>query len=82
MVAAVSVGIYRGHAVLDLDYAEDSSAETDMNIVMTETGGFVELQGTGEDGEFSKEQLNQMITLGSNWISEISLIQKVALGGS
>jgi len=82
MVAAVSVGIYRGHAVLDLDYAEDSSAETDMNIVMTETGGFVELQGTGEDGEFSKEQLNQMITLGSNGISEISLIQKVALGGS
>jgi ribonuclease PH len=53
-----------------------------MNIVMTETGGFVELQGTGEDGEFSKEQLNQMITLGSNGISEISLIQKVALGGS
>ena len=82
MVAAVSVGIYRGHAVLDLDYAEDSSAETDMNIVMTETGGFVELQGTGEDGEFSKKQLNQMITLGSNGISEISLIQKVALGGS
>jgi ribonuclease PH len=82
MVAAVSVGIYRGHAVLDLDYAEDSSAETDMNIVMTETGGFVELQGTGEDGEFSKEQLNQMIALGSNGISEISLIQKVALGGS
>ena len=76
------MGIYRGHAVLDLDYAEDSSAETDMNIVMTETGGFVELQGTGEDGEFSKEQLNQMITLGSNGISEISLIQKVALGGS
>ena len=82
MVAAVSVGIYRGHAVLDLDYAEDSSAETDLNIVMTETGGYVELQGTGEDGEFSKEQLNQMITLGSNGISEISLIQKVALGGS
>ena len=82
MVAAVSVGIYRGHAVLDLDYAEDSSAETDMNIVMTEIGGFVELQGTGEDGEFSKEQLNQMIKLGSKGISEISLIQKVALNGS
>jgi ribonuclease PH len=81
MVAAVSVGIYRGHAVLDLDYAEDSSAETDMNIVMTETGGFIELQGTGEDGEFSKDQLDQMLDLGANGISEISLIQKAALRG-
>ena len=82
LISAVSVGVWRGLPVVDLDYAEDSSAETDMNIVMTETGGFVELQGTGEDGEFSKEQLNQMITLGSNGISEISLIQKVALSGS
>jgi ribonuclease PH len=51
-VAAVSVGIYKGHGVLDLDYAEDSTAETDMNIVMIENGGFIELQGTGEDGDF------------------------------
>ena len=57
------------------------SAETDMNIVMTETGGFIELQGTGEDGEFSKDQLDQMLYLGANGISEISLIQKAALRG-
>jgi ribonuclease PH len=52
-----------------------------MNIVMTETGGFIELQGTGEDGEFSKDQLDQMLDLGANGISEISLIQKAALRG-
>ena len=71
MVASVSVGIYQGQPILDLDYAEDSSAETDMNIVMTSKGGFIEVQGTGEDGEFSREQLNQMIELAEQGISEL-----------
>ena len=71
MVASVSVGIYQGQPILDLDYAEDSSAETDMNIVMTSNGGFIEVQGTGEDGEFSREQLNQMIELAEKGISEL-----------
>ena len=57
LIASVSVGIYKGQSVLDLDYIEDSNAETDMNIVMTEAGGFIELQGTGEDGDFSHDQL-------------------------
>ena len=63
LIASVSVGIYKGQAVLDLDYAEDSNAETDMNVVMTESGGFIEVQGTGEDGDFSHAQLLQMIAL-------------------
>ncbi len=71
MVAAVSVGIYNGDVVLDLDYAEDSNAETDMNLVMTEAGGFIELQGTAEDGEFNNEQLQQMLEYGKNGIREI-----------
>lgn len=65
------MGIYQGQPILDLDYAEDSSAETDMNIVMTSKGGFIEVQGTGEDGEFSREQLNQMIELAEKGISEL-----------
>lgn len=71
MVASVSVGIYQGRPILDLDYAEDSCAETDMNIVMTSKGGFIEVQGTGEDGEFSREQLTQMIDLAEHGISEL-----------
>ena len=63
LIASVSVGIVKGRAVLDLDYEEDSNAETDMNIVMTESGGFIELQGTGEDGDFSHAQLQKMIAL-------------------
>ena len=61
LVASVSVGVFQGNPVLDLDYAEDSKAETDMNVVMTEQGGFIEVQGTGEDGDFSHDQLLQMI---------------------
>ena len=63
-VASISVGIYQGEAVLDLDYAEDSQAETDMNIVMNEAGRFIEVQGTAESEPFSSEQLMAMLELG------------------
>ena len=65
--------------MLDLDYAEDSSAETDMNVVMTEAGGFIELQGTGEDGEFTHDQLNQMVALAEAGIQKLLAAQKTAL---
>lgn len=80
MIAAISVGIYQGTPVLDLDYAEDSSAETDMNIVMNEDKGIIELQGTAEDGAFNAEELNEMMQLAHQGISEIIDIQKSALG--
>jgi len=80
-VAAVSVGIYKGHGVLDLDYAEDSTAETDMNIVMIENGGFIELQGTGEDGDFTHAQLLEMIGLAEKGIRELFDAQTAALRG-
>lgn len=79
LIASVSVGIYQGHAVLDLDYDEDSNAETDMNIVMTESGGFIEVQGTGEDGDFSHDQLLEMLALGNSGIKELVEKQKQAL---
>ena len=71
MVASVSVGVYKGTPVLDLDYPEDSSAETDMNVVMTDNGGFIEIQGTGEDGEFSLDDLNAMIDLARHGITQL-----------
>ncbi len=79
MVASVSVGICGGVPVLDLDYLEDSTAETDMNVVMTSGGGFIEIQGTGEDGEFSTEELSQMITLAQNGIVQLFASQQAAL---
>ena len=79
MIASVSVGVYRGMPVLDLDYIEDSSAETDMNVVMTESGGFIEIQGTGEDGDFSLEDLNQMIDLARHGIDNLFEVQKTTL---
>tara|TARA_B110000444_G_scaffold257653_1_gene296588 strand:- start:1304 stop:2035 length:732 start_codon:yes stop_codon:yes gene_type:complete len=79
LIASVSVGIFNGHAVLDLDYDEDSNAETDMNIVMTESGGFIEVQGTGEDGDFSHDQLLEMLALGKSGIEELVALQKQAL---
>ena len=79
LIASVSVGIFKGHAVLDLDYAEDSNAETDMNIVMTESGGFIELQGTGEDGDFSHAQLQEMIALAEVGINELIAAQRQVL---
>jgi len=75
-IAAVSVGIYRGQAVVDLDYAEDVLAETDMNVVMTEKGRFIEIQGTAEENDFSIEELNEMLDLAKQGIEAIIGIQK------
>ena len=75
-VAAISVGIYQGEAVLDLDYAEDSSAHTDMNIVMNSEGGFIEVQGTAEGRSFSDVELNQMLALARQGIEQIFELQK------
>ena len=81
-VAAISVGIYNGEPVLDLDYAEDSNAETDMNIVMNEAGGFIEVQGTAEGHAFREEELQAMLALARKGISEIVQAQQDALGDS
>ena len=80
-VASVSVGIYQGTPVLDLDYAEDSNAETDMNVVMTDTGQFIEVQGTAEGHPFSEQEMNQMLALAKAGISELCAHQKTALAG-
>lgn len=77
-VAAVSVGIYRGQAVLDLDYAEDVLAETDMNVVMNEAGEFIEIQGTAEDKSFSRKQLNELLDLAEGGIKDLLELQKSA----
>ena len=79
MVAAVSVGVYKGTPVADLDYAEDSNAETDMNIVMTETGKIIEVQGTAETEPFSFDEMQQMMDLGRHAIREIIEEQKRVL---
>ncbi|MFL3653624.1 MAG: ribonuclease PH [Halioglobus sp.] len=79
MVASVSVGIYQGVPVLDLDYPEDSSADTDMNVVMGESGGFIEVQGTAEQAPFSREELNGMLDLASEGIQQLIAVQKAAL---
>ncbi|EPJ47114.1 MAG: ribonuclease PH [Osedax symbiont Rs1] len=79
MIAAISVGIYKGEAVLDLDYAEDSDAETDMNVVMTGAGGFIEVQGTAEGAPYSKEELDKMLALADQGIKAIIAKQKAAL---
>lgn len=82
LIASVSVGIFQGNAVLDLDYDEDSNAETDMNIVMTESGGFIEVQGTGEDGDFSHDQLLEMLALGKSGIQDLLAKQKLVLSSN
>jgi ribonuclease PH len=79
-VAAVSVGIVEGEAVLDLCYAEDVKAEVDMNLVMTGEGEFIEVQGTAEHGTFDETKLNEMLRLGKKGIGELFEIQKRALG--
>ena len=79
-VAAVSVGIYQGVPVLDLDYAEDSACGTDMNVVMTGAGGFVELQGTAEGEPFSQKELDALVELAARGIGELIAQQKRALG--
>ncbi len=78
-VAAISVGIYNGEPVLDLDYAEDSNAETDMNIVMNEAGGFIEVQGTAEGHAFRADEMNAMIALAQKGIAELTAMQTEAL---
>ncbi|MGF6293912.1 ribonuclease PH [Paraburkholderia youngii] len=79
-VAAVSVGVYDGVPVLDLDYDEDSQCDTDMNVVMTGAGGFVEIQGTAEGVAFSREEMNALLDLASDGISTLIAKQKEALG--
>ncbi|HSG60442.1 MAG TPA: ribonuclease PH [Pseudomonadales bacterium] len=79
LVAAVSVGVYQGVPVSDLDYAEDSKAETDMNVIMTESGGFIEVQGTAEGEPYSESELHAMLALAKQSIAEIVEIQKAAL---
>jgi len=79
MIAAISVGIYKGLPISDLDYAEDTNAETDMNVVMTESGGMIEIQGTAEDGAFSHEQLLAMLSLAKDGIEQLVMEQKQAL---
>ena len=71
MIAAVSVGIYNGEAVLDLDYAEDSQAETDMNIVMNDANAFIEIQGTAEGHAFHQHELNDLLELAKKGVNEI-----------
>ena len=79
MIAAISVGVYKGEAILDLDYPEDSNAETDMNVVMTEQGKFIEIQGTAEEAPFSQQELSSMLALAESGISELVELQKAAL---
>jgi len=79
MVASVSVGIYQGVPVLDLDYAEDSSAETDMNVVMNDAGGFIEVQGTAEGQAFSDDELVRMLALARAGITDLFRLQQEAL---
>jgi len=79
MVAATSVGIYNGKPVLDLDYAEDSSAETDMNVVMNDAGGFIEIQGTAEGHAFRDDELSNMLGLAKSGIATLIDMQSQAL---
>ena len=80
-VAAVSVGLIDGVPCLDLPYEEDSRADVDMNVVMTEEGRFVEIQGTGENSEFSREELNALLDLAEGGLHQLIDLQKEALQG-
>ena len=79
MVAAISVGVYKGSPVLDLDYAEDSNADTDMNVVMDANGGYIEIQGTAEADPFSGEALTDMLKLANQGIADLVRVQNMAL---
>ena len=79
LVASISVGIYQGEPVLDLDYAEDSNAETDMNVVRLGSGGFIEVQGTAEGAPFSGDELGQLIALAEKGTAELVQLQNQAL---
>lgn len=78
-VAAISVGVYKGTPVLDLDYIEDSDCDTDMNVVMTADGGFVEIQGTAEGEPFAREAMNAMLDLAASGINDLLAKQKAVL---
>ncbi len=78
-IAAVSVGIVEGQALLDLCYVEDVAAEVDMNLVMTSTGNFIEIQGTGEEATFTADQLTQMLEFGKQGVDELAKLQQVAI---
>jgi len=80
-IAAVSVGIHRGAPVLDLDYAEDSGCDTDMNVVMNDGGGFIEVQGTAEGHAFRREELDAMLSLAAKGCAELVAHQRAALAG-
>jgi len=79
MVASVSVGIYKGQPVLDLDYAEDSCAETDMNVVMNNQGKFIEVQGTAEAAAFAENEFMEMLALAKRGIADLVRVQQMAL---
>ena len=78
-VAAVSVGIFQGVPVLDLDYAEDSACDTDMNVVMNDGGGFIELQGTAEGHAFRRDELDALLALAGKGVAELCALQRAAL---
>jgi ribonuclease PH len=79
-VAAISVGVVQGTPLLDLEYTEDSACDTDMNVVMTGSGGFVEVQGTAEGAPFSRAEMDQLLALAGQGIAELVALQKQALG--
>lgn len=81
-VAAVSIGLVNGKPCLDLDYIEDSKADTDLNLVMSKDGGFIEIQGTGEEATFSREELNQMLDMGEAGIKKLFEFQEQAIAKS
>jgi len=81
-VAAVSVGVWRGQAVLDLDYAEDVDCDTDMNVVMNDAGAFIELQGTAEGHAFRRDELDALLGLAESGIAQLIALQRAALAGS
>lgn len=79
MVGAISVGVFEGTTVVDLDYPEDSTAETDMNVIMTDRGGFIEIQGTAEGAPFDQSELDSMLSLAKQAINQLFELQKEAL---
>ena len=79
-VAAISVGVYRGMPVLDLDYVEDSGCDTDMNVVMTDAGHFIEVQGTAEGAAFDRDGMDRLLDLAHAGINDLVMLQKKSLG--
>ena len=81
-VAAISVGVLQGSALLDLEYTEDSACDTDMNVVMTASGGFVEVQGTAEGAPFTRAEMDRLLALADKGIRELVAMQRGALGAT